>query len=102
MTGKNSSDGFWETLVVVIVVGALAVAGYRKFKPDVAAWLSDHGIDVGALTEGFVSSPGALLVDVGAAVLGLTLLVALFRGLLKALANRKGDDDKKQKRRVWR
>lgn len=101
MNTRNSSDGFWETLVVVIVVGALAVAGYRKFKPDVAAWLSDQGIDVGALTDSFASSPGALLVDFGAAVLGLTLLVALFRGLRKALSNRKGDD-KKQKRRIWR
>lgn len=97
---KNSSDGVWEDIVLVVVFGAFAVLGYRRLKPKVEGWLECHGIHIGDLTDQARSVPLELLVDVGAAVLGITLLVALWRGWRKVRGRRKDGDKKKP--RVWR
>lgn len=96
---KNSSDGVWEDVLLVIVFGAFAVFGYRKLKPKVQGWLESHGIHIGDLVDQARSVPLGLFVDIGAAVLGIALLIALWRTWRKLRG--RGREDRK-KPRVWR
>lgn len=96
---KNSSDSVWESILIFVVVGALAVVGYRKAKPHVESWLADHGVNVGDLANGTSLSPTELFIDAAAVLLGLALLVALIR-TWRQIRNRNKDDKKKAK--VWR
>lgn len=95
---KGSSDGVWENILLVVVFGALAVFGYRKLKPHVESWLLDHNVDLGGLIDRAGSAPADWFIDAAAVVIGLTLLVALWRGWRKV----RGRGDGKKKARVWR
>lgn len=97
---KNSGDGIWENILLVVVFGALAVFGYRKLKPVVENWLVDHGVDLGGLVDRAGSTPLELFVDIAAAVLGLTLLVALWRAWRRIRG--RGKDNGKKKTNAWR
>ena len=96
---KRSSDSVWEDLVLVVVFGAFALLGYRKLKPIVEDWLEGHGVHIGDLTDRARSVPVELLVDVGAAILGISLLIALWRAWRRLRARKRGD---KKRARVWR
>lgn len=97
---KSSNDGVWENILLVVVFGALGVVGYRKVKPTVEGWLSDHGVPVGDVADRATSAPLELFIDIAAVVLGITLLVALWRGWRRLRGRRKDDD--RRKRKLWR
>ena len=98
----KSNDGIWEDIVLVVVFGAFAALGYRKLRPKVEGWLEGHGVHIGDLTDRARSVPLELLVDVGAALLGICLLIALWRTWRQIRGRRGGGKKEKRKPRVWR
>lgn len=99
---KQSGDGFWEGLVVVLFCGLLAVFGYRKLKPAAEGWLEDRGVHVDEIAEKAGAIPLDGLIDIGAALVGIGLLVTIFLAVRGVRRRGRDDKDKKKKVRAWR
>lgn len=94
----RSSDGVWEDLLIMVLVGAGVVYGYHRLKPKVEGWLDDHGVHIGGIAHHTGSVSLDTWVDIGAILLGIVLLVTIWRGWRKV---RHRDGRKGRGRKVW-
>lgn len=76
---ERDDNEVWGNLVIFIVLGGLAVVGYRKIKPIAEHWLRQHGIQLDEVIRslGSVSISLDRIIDIAAAILGLFLLITV-------------------------
>ncbi|HEX6445420.1 MAG TPA: hypothetical protein VF053_10055 [Streptosporangiales bacterium] len=98
MSDRSNGDGVWEDLLILVVVGAAVVYGYHKLKPKALDWLDAHDVHVGDLARHAGSLTLDSWVNIGAILIGVALLVALWRGVRSV---RRRDRGKKRSRKVW-
>lgn len=76
---NRDDNEVWENLVIFIVLGGLAVLGYRKVKPVIEHWLHQHGIQVDEVVRflGSVSISLDRVIDIAALILGIFLMITV-------------------------
>ncbi|MGH3094720.1 MAG: hypothetical protein ACRDMV_01810 [Streptosporangiales bacterium] len=95
--GNRGDNEVWENLVLFVVLGGLAVFGYRKVKPVIEGWLRQHGIQLDEVVHslGSVSISLDRVIDIAALVLGLFLLITVLVAWHRFRSRRR------KHRRVW-
>lgn len=95
---RSGGDGVWEDMLILVVVGAAVVYGYHRLKPKLLGWLDAHGVHVGDLAHRAGSLSLDTWVNIGAILVGIALLVTLWRGWRRV---RRRDGRKERTRKVW-
>jgi hypothetical protein len=98
VSDRSGGDGVWEDMLILVVVGAAVVFGYHKLKPKVLDWLNAHGVHVGDLAHHTGSLSVNTWVNIGAVLIGIALLVTIWRGYRSV---RRRDRGKERSRKVW-
>lgn len=98
MSDRSGGDGVWEDMLILVVVGAAVVFGYHKLKPKALDWLNAHGVHVGDLAHQAGSMSLNTWVNIGAILIGIALLVTIWRGVRSV---RRRDRGKERTRKVW-